>query len=102
MFPVETSSGRSFATLYVRAFVALATDREAGANPALPRNCERVLPSATVLLHGKAAGAGEVPTSNSPSQETGANTDDNPFRVKRRNVPCDPFAVYFQYFCCFL
>ncbi len=36
--------------------------------------------------HGKAAGAGEVPTSNLPSQETGANDDDYPFRVKRRNV----------------
>lgn len=55
-------------------------------NPALPRNCEQVLPYATVQSHGKAVGAGEVPTSNLPSQETGANDDDHPFRVKRRNV----------------
>jgi len=33
-----------FRNLYIRAFMALAMDREAGENPALPRNCERVLP----------------------------------------------------------
>lgn len=52
--------------------MALVMDWEAGENPALPRNCERVEPSATVHLHGKAA-ATVGHKSNSPSQETGAN-----------------------------
>ena len=60
--------------------MALVMDWEAGENPALPRNCERGKPSATVHSHGKAAAAvGHVP--NSPSQETGVNATDNPFRV---------------------
>jgi len=60
--------------------MTLVMDWEAGENPALPRNCERGKPSATVHSHGKAAAAvGHMP--NSPSQETGANATDNPFRV---------------------
>jgi len=60
--------------------LVILTRREAGENPALPRNCERGKPSATVHSHGKAAAAvGHMP--NSPSQETGANATDNPFRV---------------------
>src|SRR5436305_1249059 len=71
-----------------RASLPLGKDREAGENPALPRNCKRGnLPSSTGRNSGKdegVSGSGNDPYSR--SQETGAIHLLNPFREQRRNV----------------
>ncbi len=56
-FPVGDSRRMFFRNPFVRAFMMLVMNREAGENPALPRNCKRAKLTATVHSHGKATAA---------------------------------------------
>jgi len=64
----------------------LEEDWEAGANPALPRNCKRGHCSRPLGPNtlGRAAVLFGTSRPYSQSQETGANPIINPFRVQRR------------------
>jgi outer membrane cobalamin receptor len=86
--------------VFARPQTPKAADWEAGENPALPRNCKRVKSDCQQLHRLRTAGHCALAIrmgrplglessglrTYSPSQETGANTDKNPFRVKRRIV----------------
>ena len=79
------SSFQLFANSSERASLPLGKDREAGVNPALPRNCKRGhCPRPLGTFPGRPSANPDETHPHSQSQETGAIRPLNPFRVKRR------------------
>jgi len=72
-------AGCSFQIFYKGSrFPLLERNWEAGANPALPRNCKRVFLATGHCANGKAAALVAICGSQLASQETGAKLSSNP------------------------